>query len=266
MRTPWRIGSTSYVYQGDLLHNLRALAGEVEDVELILFDDGNGTTNIPARGEVREMAALLAEKGMSVTIHLPRDVGGLLSDADLKSALDLNLRVIDVTRNLSPVAYIVHAHTLGNGTQAWQTGVMAGLSRLVAAVERPRQLALENLESYAPEHLEPIFAQMGVSRTLDIGHLWKQRRDPLEVIEKWLPTTSVIHLHGVREKEGCMVDHLSLAQMEENGRFCALASLLPALAEYNGVLTLEVFEDDYFTSRAALNWALARGGEVADAG
>lgn len=267
MRTRWRIGSTSYVYPGDLLHNLRALSGEVNDVELILFDDGKGASNLPTPGEVREMAAFLAEQGMSVTVHLPRDVGGSLPGADAQSALEMNLRVLELTYPLSPLAYVFHAHTLGNGTEAWQEGVLEDIARLTETVERPRQLALENLESYAPEHLEPIFAQAGVSRALDIGHLWKQRRDPLEVMAKWLPTASVVHLHGVCEEAGRMVDHLSLARMEQGGANPALERVLPALEDFGGVLTLEVFENDYFTSRAALDRALARVGErVPDAG
>lgn len=258
MHGNWRIGSTSYVYRGSLLHNLRALAGEVDDVELILFDDGAGATNLPAAKEVGEMAALIADSGMSVTVHLPRDVGGSLPDSEVRSGLALNLRVIGLTQPINPLAYVLHAHTQGNGTEEWYASVMQGIEAMTSLADRLRQLALENLESYAPEILEPLFAALPIGRTLDVGHLWKQCRDPLPVMERWLPEANVVHLHGACERQGRMVDHLSLASMEEKGASPLFDAALYALQGWRGVLTLEVFEEDYFTSRAAFERALAR--------
>jgi sugar phosphate isomerase/epimerase len=116
-------------------------------------------------------------------------------------------------------------------------------------VDSPARLALENLESYDVGLLEPIFAAFPIRRTLDIGHLWKAGHDPLPVLDTWLPTTKVIHLHGVAG-----ADHRSLAVM-------AAAQLDPVLArllDWPGVLTLEVFEEDFFTSRETLWRALDR--------
>jgi hypothetical protein len=46
-----------------------------------------------------------------------------------------------------------------------------------------------------------------------------------------------------------VVDHLSLAVMEPN----EVSQVLMALKGYNGVLTLEVFEGDFWTSYARVD-------------
>lgn len=258
----WRIGATSYVYPGDLAHNLRNLAGEVQDVELVLFEDEAGNGNLPTAQEARRLRRLLDASAMSVSVHLPSDLGGAIEPERRARALALNRRTVEATLVMEPRAWIVHVETEGAGTPVWTEHALADIAVLGDAIGDLSYLAVENLESYAPELLTPVFAALPVARTLDIGHLWKQQRDPLPVMATWLPAARVVHLHGVEPRKGDagvqqVIDHLSLACMEST-RQRDLDAVLAALLGWRGVLTLEVFEQDYFTSRAAFDRALER--------
>lgn len=241
----FRLGATSYVYPGDLVHNVERLAGQVQDVELVLFELATGESNLPSAGEVRRLAELGAAHGLTYTVHLPRDLrhGAAHRRAFDDPSLRMAVRVVDLTAPLAPHAYVFHLDGTGVGETGWAEQAIRAVSALLEWGASPQQLALENLESYPPEALLPVFAQLPIARTLDIGHLWRVGRDPLPVVEAWLPQARVVHLHAMAG-----FDHRSLA-------LAAPAQLDPVverLLGWDGVLTLEVFEDDFFTSHAAL--------------
>lgn len=72
-------------------------------------------------------------------------------------------------------------------------------------------------------------------------------------INQALPRTRTIHIHGCRDA----TDHQSLDVQAEDTLDPVLAALLQA--EFNGVLTLEVFgQSDFWTSLQALRSALNR--------
>lgn len=243
----FRLGSTSYVYPGDLLLNAAQLAGQVQDIELVLFETADGASNLPSEREVHQLAALGAARQLTYTVHLPLDLRYSQSEPHL--SLRLAQRVIQLTAPLHPFAYIFHLDGSGVEQPGWLAQAQRALAALLELVAEPHLLALENLESYAPEWLEPLFAQFPITRTLDIGHLWKAGRNPWPVLEQWLPTTRVIHLHGMAES-----DHRSLAVVPP----VQLDPLVQRLLAWPGVLTLEVFEEDFFTSHQALLAAIDR--------
>jgi sugar phosphate isomerase/epimerase len=247
----FRLGATSYVYPGDLVHNVERLAGQVQDVELVLFELATGESNLPSAGEVRRLAELGAAHDLTYTVHLPRDLrrGALPGRAGDDPSLHMAVRVIELTAPLTPFAYVFHLDGTGVAESGWTDQALRAVSALAEKVESPQQLALENLESYPPEALLPVFAELPIARTLDVGHLWRVGRDPLPVVDAWLPHTRVVHLHAMAG-----YDHRSLA-------LAAPAQLDPVverLLEWDGVLTLEVFEDDFFTSHAALLASVGR--------
>jgi hypothetical protein len=79
-------------------------------------------------------------------------------------------------------------------------------------------------------------------------------RDPLPLMSGWLPDARVIHLHGCVDRGGVRHDHLALDGMDT----ALLDPVIAALRRWGGVLTLEVFEGDYFASRAAFDAAWRR--------
>lgn len=256
----YRIGTTSYIIPDEILPNVDYLGGRVSDIQLVLFETDEHGSNLPdetLRSALRERAARF---GLTYTVHLPLDLrladGGEATHVSLIKAR----RVIEATRDLAPAAYTLH---LDAGRlpppwgacrdnpltlRAWQDQAARALERVAGWVPSPGLLCVENLEKWAPEAFEAVLDRVPVSRTADIGHLWLEGRDPLPSLRKWLPRTRVVHLHGVGTR-----DHQSLLRMTP-------AQLEPVVkllkAEFNGVLTLEVFnERDLAESLEALRRA-----------
>ncbi len=250
-RAPFRLGSTSYVYEADLLTNVERLATQqlVEDIELVLFEVENGPSNFPDPAAVQAMAGIAAATGVTFTAHMPRD---LRHDADSEHpSLRLARRVIEFTRPLSPFAYVFHLDGAGIDGPGWRDQALRAVETALRWVASPELLALENLEHYDPAYLEPIYAALPISRALDIGHLWKQGKGFNNLKEYGGPDRlRVVHLHGCADGPGgWREDHLSLARMAP----AQLDAAVRALAGFRGALTLEVFgEADFFSSREAL--------------
>jgi len=71
---PFRLGTTSYIVPDDILPNVRFLADQAQDIELVLFEVDDGTNNLPSAETVAEMQALAAAHNLSYTVHLPLDL------------------------------------------------------------------------------------------------------------------------------------------------------------------------------------------------
>jgi sugar phosphate isomerase/epimerase len=241
----FRLGATSYVIQGDLVANATHLAGQVNDMELVLFDLEDGTSNLPDRATVRQLAQIGRDHNLSYTVHLPCDVRHTPNDGSLALAE----KVIALTSPLQPIAWVFHLEGTNATHGSWLPQAFNAIEKMISWVNNPKSLALENLENYAVELLQPIYDHFPIGRTLDIGHLWKQGRDPLPILERYLSTTQVVHLHGMTDR-----DHQSLVLMP----ISKIDSILRLLKQWNGVLTLEVFEDDFISSRDALLASLER--------
>jgi sugar phosphate isomerase/epimerase len=244
--TPFRLGSTSYVYPADLLTNIQKLAwgGEVDDIELILFEVDDGPNNLPDEGTLHEMIRLAAANQLSYTVHLPLDLRLGAEGSPLHESLQKAERVIKTTAALTPLAYVFHLDGEGMEHPGWLSRSLRSLEYVLKWVPDPAVLAVENLESYPPAQLDPVLEALPISRTVDIGHLWKQGCDPLLYLAQWLKRARVVHIHGMGER-----DHKSLALMRPD----QLDPITECLLAFSGVVTLEVFETtDFFSSREAL--------------
>jgi sugar phosphate isomerase/epimerase len=256
---PFRVGTTSYIIPADILPNVRYLADQVEDIELVLFEVDDGPNNLPSQETIRELERLAERHGLSYTVHLPFDLK-LRDEGPLgQASLDKARRVIDVTRSLDPWAYIVH---LDRNADLYAMSEMERQRRLVQALRSlelmarwaggAEKLALENLEGDDAERQHDVLDELPVSRCVDIGHLWVDGHDPLPHLLAALPRTRVIHLHGIAER-----DHKSLAHMSPSQVDPVIDALLRH--PYQGVLTLEVFgEEDLQSSLEALKRAISR--------
>ncbi len=250
---PFRLGSTSYVYEADLLTNVERLATQqmVDDIELVLFEVENGPSNFPDQATVETMAGIAAATGITFTVHLPLDLRHDPKTDGLHPSLRIAKRVIQITRLLDPFAYVFHLDGTDVGRPGWRDQAMRTVETALHWVASPELLALENLENYDPAHLEPIYAALPISRALDIGHLWKQGKQFNNLKDYGGPDrVRVVHLHGCADGPGDRrEDHLSLARMAP----AQLDAVIRALAGFRGTLTLEVFgEADFFASREAL--------------
>lgn len=239
---PFRLGTTSYIIPDEILPNVRYLADKVSDVELVLFEVDDGPSNLPSTETVQALNALAAAHGLTYTVHLPLDLKlGADGEAQHVSLVKAR-RVIDVTRDLKPWAYVLHlggkevrASTDPAALKGWQEQSLRALELAAAWAGDPTRLAVENLEGYPLDFYEPVLARIPVSRCVDVGHLWLDGHDPLPYLESALPRTRVIHMHGIGTR-----DHQSLRHIPFERRDAALQYLH---THYRGVMTLEVFNE-----------------------
>jgi sugar phosphate isomerase/epimerase len=248
MNYPFRLGTTSYIIPADILPNAHYLAGKVRDIELILFEVDDGPNNLPAPEVIDELSQIASQHDLTFTVHLPLD----LKLGDDGSAQDQSLvkakRVIDCTRGLNPWAYVLHldgkAVRTSTDTEVirqWQDNSVRALEIVSEWVGGADKLAVENLETYPLDFIQPVLDRIPVSRCVDIGHLWLDGHDPIPYLQAALPRARVIHIHGLAER-----DHRSLAFMPQEKVRAVWDELIRA--KYAGVLTLEIFSEDDFIS------------------
>ncbi len=246
---PFRIGSTSYVYPADILPNVRALAGRVDDIELVFFESPD-FSNIPGPEVVSEMRSLAAAHNLTFSVHFPidRKLGSPVA-AEREALLAQMLRLIDLARPLPVSAYVLHVEGITAGAAPdrlaqWQDDAMPLLARVAAAVPSPDLIAMENL-AYPFEWCDRFLDTFGFSVCLDAGHLWEMGYDWQAHVARYLPRTRIIHLYG--PGEGSRHLSLSIAPRDRTAAF------LKAVAGFRGVLTLETFGyDDTASSLGAL--------------
>lgn len=261
-KVPFRIGTTSYIIPDDILPNARYLAGQVRDIELVLFELDDGPSNLPDAALIEELNRLAGEHDLTYTVHLPLDLRLGAGGEEQHVSLVKARRVIEATRALDPWAYVLHLDgrevRQGAGAQAlaqWQGQSVRALELAASWAGDPRLLAVENLEGYPLDFWEPVLERFPAGRCVDIGHLWRDGHDPLPSLGAWLDRARVIHLHGIAAR-----DHQSLAHMPRELRDPVLRFLNE---KYQGVLTLEIFgEEDLRTSLRAMEESL-NGGEGA---
>ena len=239
---PFRIGTSSYIIPDDILPNIRFLANKVKDIELVLFDIDE-YCNIPDAVQAAELKELAKENDLSYTVHLPLDLN--FSDRDRDISIEKAMKVINGTRALDPMAYICHLECKdipdqeGDALKDWQTQRIRAVNALAERSGIRSDFAIENLERYPIDWNEPVIRSCGTHATLDIGHLFLQGIDPVPVMRKWLPMTTVIHLHGVGTR-----DHQSLRHMSKEAVKAVIDELLRE--NYRGVVTLEIFNETDF--------------------
>jgi sugar phosphate isomerase/epimerase len=123
----------------------------------------------------------------------------------------------------------------------WQDHSVRALEIVSEWASGAEKLAVENLETYPLDFIQPILDRIPVSRCVDIGHLWLDGHDPIPYLQAALPRTRVIHIHGIAER-----DHRSLAFMRQDKVRAVWDELLHL--KYAGVLTLEIFSEEDFLS------------------
>lgn len=250
----FRFGTTSYIIPADILPNAEWLAGQVDDIQLILFETDDYGSNLPDATLRRQLRSLGQRHGLSYSVHLPLDLrladgGGVAHESIIKAH-----RVIDATLELEPTAYTVHltggslpCDLGGDGSRSleeWQDEAVAALQEVAARLSHPSLLAVENLEHWSPEAFAPVLARLPVSRAVDVGHLWLKGESAFPRLAEWLPRTRLVHIHGTGTR-----DHQSLAHAPREELRQTLYFLRDHFA---GVVTLEVFNEADFRESMAL--------------
>jgi sugar phosphate isomerase/epimerase len=239
-----RLGTTSYIVEAGLVENARFLAEWVGEMQLVLYDLEDGTSNLPDAATVAALIEIGSRTGLRYSVHLPLDLRLDPEGGHDHVSLGKARKVIDCTRDLRPTAYVCHVdgRTRLSGEQtpgAWADQAVRAVEIVAAWAGDPALLAIENLEGYPLDLLDPVLARVPVSRCVDIGHLWLDGHDPLPYLHAALPRTRVVHLHGLAER-----DHASLAHVPA----ARLAPIKRALAGFDGSVIMEVFGREDFES------------------
>jgi adenosylcobalamin phosphodiesterase len=245
---PFRLGTTSYIIPADILPNAHYLAGKVRDIELILFEVDDGPNNLPSSQVIEELGLLAQQHDLTYTVHLPLDLKLGEDGSEQDQSLVKAKRVIDCTRGLDPWAYVLHLDGRSVRTSRdaklikhWQDQSVRALEIVSKWAGEAEKLAVENLETYSLDFIQPVLDRIQVSRCVDVGHLWLDGHDPIPYLQAALPRTRVIHMHGIAER-----DHRSLACTPPEKVSGVWKELLSA--NYRGVLTLEMFSEEDFLS------------------
>lgn len=250
MRTPFRLGTTSYILPDAILPNVRYLAGRVQDIELLMFEVDDLANALPDRSIVGELGLLAAAHDLTYTVHLPLalELGGEGRQAE--AAIERARSVIDALGVLEPAAYIAH---LGPPPEAdpqrWIERAADQLLRLSSQAGDPKRIAVENPAASHPWMAE-VLDRTGASRCIDVGHLWHAGEDPLIELSRFRSRLRLVHLHGSSQR-----DHQSLACVA-HGKLAAVTRYL-LQSSFDGIVTLEVFGiDDFQESARAIQTAL----------
>ncbi|MDD5309557.1 MAG: cobamide remodeling phosphodiesterase CbiR [Deltaproteobacteria bacterium] len=250
---PFRLGATSYVVPADVAVNVQALAGKVDDLELVLFESDRLSDMLDDQ-TIRILTAAAESQDLSYTVHLPLDIRlGHDDETQRQTSVEKCLRVVDRTRILDPFAYVLHlvrereGRRPGNDVRGWLDRLDGSIrSILESGVERSA-LCVENLD-YPLDLVEPLVEEHGLSVCLDVGHLLTRSESVESHLDRHLPRCKVVHLHGVVYGH----DHRAVSNLPPS----VLESVVKRLSESTDVLrvvTLEVFsESDYVRSIEAM--------------
>ena len=261
----FRFGTTSYIIPADILPNAEWLAGRVDDIQLVLFETDTHGSNLPDAALRQRLRGLTASHGLTYSVHLPLDLrladGGAATDESIVKAH----QVIDATLELNPTAYTVHLHggTLprefgGDGSQSleqWRAGAKTALLAVASQLPDPALLSVENLENWNPAAFAPLFDELPVSRAVDIGHLWLEKKPVFPALAEWLPRTRLIHIHGTGTRDHQSLIHAPQAELRQTLEFLR--------DHFTGVVTLEVFNEPDFQSSMELMKSLLSYAEFA---
>lgn len=231
---PWQLGTTSFVLPAGMEENVRALAGQVDAVQLLFFESKVNSL-LDHRVDVDFLATLAAEHELSYTVHLPLDIQFGSPDQKIRQqGIDEVCRLLDELGPLNPKAFDLHLD-LDNDLDLrfWQDNVHDSLVQLAARCgEWQDKIGIENI-GYDFALVEEEVRAAGFGVCVDFGHRLRYNQQT----DFWsLPHWRHIHLHGATVG----YDHRPF-QSEDVDFLQAIGRRLVE-RDYQGVVTLELYE------------------------
>lgn len=238
-RFAFTIASPSFIYPDHVLPNVRMLAPFIDEIELVFFE-GASDGSLPPAGDIKKLADLSKDTGITYNVHLPIDVS--ITDQyenNRAYAIDRTAKAVERARLLNPSTWTLHLPYTGDGSEArsvkiWQK--LAGKSVetfLKTSGITSRSVSVETLD-FPPAWLEPLAEALDLSICLDIGHLVEHRHDITEAFERFGRRISILHLYGgVEAGRG----HIGLKHLPDTHAH----EITKILSRFNGIVCLEVF-------------------------
>jgi sugar phosphate isomerase/epimerase len=240
-RFPFRVSTTSYIYPDHILPNVKMLAPFLDEIELVLFES-EGQDNFPDDHEMKALCEFSHRREVGFNIHLPIDISLGSRDEEVRAkGVSTVKKVIEMTLGLNPSVYTLHFDLRDEGgdpeadVPAWQRRVARSAEEISRFGIEPGRISIETL-GYPFEWVEEIVKKSGFSICLDLGHVLLSGQDLRHHLEKYLPETSVVHLHGVHGG----VDHVGIDRLPK----ASAELILSHLANYRGIVSIEVFSKD----------------------
>lgn len=249
---PFKLATTSYIYPDHILPNVVSLAHFLDEIELVLFETEAGA-DLTGDEQVQALQELSSRNNLSYDVHLPMDI--FLGDRGGKKraeGMDVIRRLIQQTLCLNPSVYILHLDPgAETDLKGWRERIVESLQVLSRCGIESKRISVETL-GYPFEWVEDIVKRFDFSICLDIGHILTHGQDLRLYFKKYLPETSMVHLHGFQNG----IDHQGIDHLPEE----TLALILSHLRNYQGIVSIEVFSiDDLKRSLLTLEEAWKKG-------
>jgi len=241
---PFKIGTTSFIYQDGYVPNVKMLGPYMDEIELLLFESKPGS--LPKKNEINELSLLSKEFDITYNIHLPTDIFVGDKDPSVRQfAVETILHVLDLTSPLNPLNCTLHLSydelsLKKENILKWQELTYQTIKQLINYGVKAEDISIENL-NYPFEWIEDIVRAFNFNICMDIGHLIVCDRDINAFFNSYSDNISIIHLHGVENGH----DHISLERLSG----VRVGQIMEILKKFKKVVSIEVFSyDDLFTS------------------
>lgn len=240
---PFKLGTTSFIYQDDYVPNVKMLGPYLDEIELLFFESKPGC--LPKKKEIDELSILSKEFDITYNIHLPTDIYFSHKDPSVRQhAVETILRVLDL---VSPLTYSTCTlHLLYDEdsrekeiVKRWKAVTYESIKQLINFGVKAEEISIENL-NYPFEWVEDIVSVFNFTVCMDIGHLIVCDVDINKFYNSYCGNISIIHLHGVENVR----DHLSLDRLPEK----RAGEIIEILKKFTKVVSLEVFSYDDLTT------------------
>ena len=242
IKRPFRLGTTSFIYPGHIIPNVKKIGAFFDEIELLVFESKPEAV-MPRRDDVRELAELSRDLDLTYNVHLPTDINLSAPDHRLRrDAADTLKRVIE-RFSIAPVtSFTLHLEMdkpmpSQDGIKAWQNNARQGLELLVPTLEDPAKISVETLW-YPPDLFKDLINEFGLSVCADLGHHIKYGYDIPRTFELFGPKINLIHLHGVDTRLEPPRTHIGLDEMLP-GEF---RKIMDHLKHYTETVSIEVFK------------------------
>jgi sugar phosphate isomerase/epimerase len=240
-RFAFRLATTSYIIPEGIIANIAYLGPHFDEIELVLFESQD-INNLPTPTEIRALAGLAEDFDLKYNVHLPGDLFFGDPDLGLRQAFsDTAITFYERTLALNPTTYVLHLDSrkadgeVEADRAAWRQRIHESLDNLQSRGMDLGRVVAENLE-YPLERIAPFAEKFGMDLCLDIGHLLRYGHNLSAQLEAFLPKSTMVHLHGVKDGQ----DHLGLDHLPQQ----EWDIICRALKEFRGGVSLEVFSLD----------------------
>lgn len=233
---PFKIGTTSFIYQDGYVRNVKMLGPYMDEIELLLFESKPGS--LPKKNEINELSLLSKEFDITYNIHLPTDIFFGDKDSSVRHlAIETVLHVLDLTSPLSPFTCTLHisydeVSNKKENVLKWQELTYQTIKQLINCGVNAENISIENL-NYPFEWVEDIVRVFNFNICMDIGHLMVCDKDIKAFFDSYSDNISIIHLHGVDNGH----DHISLEWLSGE----RVGQIMEILKKFTKVVSIEVF-------------------------